>query len=78
MAPVAELMARPVGRPVAVQVRVAPDWVSVADGVRVVMAEPDTLDLAPGLVTDTVLVMVQAKLVELAKLAPSVAVMVTE
>ena len=78
IAPVVELMARPVGRPVAAQVRVAPDWVSVADGVRVVMAEPDTLDLAPGLVTETVLVMVQANAVELAKLAPSVAVIVTE
>ena len=80
IAPVVELMARPVGRPVAAQVRVAPDWVSVADGVRVVMAEPDTLDLAPGLVTETVLVMVQAKLVvpEFCGVALSVTVTVTD
>ena len=43
MAPVAVLIDSPAGRPVADQVRVAPDWVSVAEEVRMEMAVPDTL-----------------------------------
>lgn len=65
MAPVVELIDRPVGRPVAEYVSVAVDEVSDEVGVREVMAEPDTLDLAPGLVTATVLVTFQVKLTEL-------------
>ena len=61
MAPVAELMARPAGRPVADQVKVRPDWVSVADGLSVEIAVPTEADLDPGLVTVTVLVTVQVK-----------------
>ena len=81
MAPPDEAIDRPAGRPVAVQVSVAVDEVSVAAGVRVVMAAPDALDLVPGLVTATVLVMVQVKLTELANGVGeplSAAVMVTE
>ena len=77
-APVDALMARPVGRPVALQVSVAPDWVSAPTGLRVVIAVPETFDLAVMAVTDTVLLMVQAKDVEPAKLEPSVATTVTE
>ena len=43
MTPVAELIERPSGRPVADQVRVAPDWESVAEAVRLVIAVPVTL-----------------------------------
>ena len=81
MAPPDEAIDRPAGRPVAVQVSVAVDEVSVAAGVRVVMAAPEALDLVPGLVTATVLVMVQVKLTELANGVGeplSAAVMVTE
>ena len=39
--PVELLMDSPAGRPVALQVRVAPDWVSVAELVTAVMAEPE-------------------------------------
>ena len=61
----ADEMTMPVGRPVADQVSpavVATDEVSVAVAVMLVMAVPDTLDLAlvVGLVTATVLVTVQA------------------
>ena len=77
-APVDELIDRPVARLVALQVSVAPDWVSDPTGVNEEMAEPETLDLAEMAVTATVLVMVQAKLVDPAKPAPSVAVTVTE
>ena len=76
--PVEALIDRPAGRPEAVQVRVAVDEVSVAAGVKAEMAEPVVLDLVPGLVTTTVLVMVQVNETELATLALSVAVMVTE
>jgi hypothetical protein len=55
-------MVRPMGGPVAPKVSVAPDWVSVAAICRAVMAVPETLDWVPGLVTATVLVMVQVKL----------------
>jgi hypothetical protein len=55
-------MVRPAGRPVALKVRVAPDWESVAAICRLLMAVPETLDWVPGLVTATVLVMVQVKL----------------
>ena len=75
--PVVELMVRPVGRPLADQVRVAPDCVSVAALVNVVMAVPVTLDWADLAVTATVLVIVQVKLAAPAEPAPSVAVMVT-
>ena len=80
MTPVEELMDRPVGRPEALQVSVATDEVSVAVAVTGLMAVPDTFDLADvvGLVTATVLVMVHEKLADPAKLAVSVAVMVTE
>ena len=59
--PVEELMASPAGSPVADQVRVAPDWESVAELVSGVMDEPVTLDWLPGLATATVLEMVQVK-----------------
>ena len=59
MAPPDEAIDRPAGRPVALQVSVAVDDESVAVGVNDVMAAPETLDLVPGLVTATVLVMVQ-------------------
>ena len=62
--PVDELMDRPVGRPEAVQVKVWPDWVSVAELVRFEMAEPEVLDFVPGLVTVTAPVMVQVKVAE--------------
>ena len=62
--PVEELIESPEGRPVADQVRVAPDWESVAEFVTGVMAEPVTADLLPGLVTVTVLATVQVKVVE--------------
>ena len=76
--PVDELIDSPAGRPVADQVRVAPDWESVAESVTGVMAVPVTEDLAPGLVTDTVLVMFQVKLVVAVRASESVAVTVTE
>jgi hypothetical protein len=57
-------MVRPAGRPVAPNVRVAPDWVSVAAICKAVMAVPEVLDWAPGLVTATVLVMVHVKLAD--------------
>ena len=44
--------------------RVAVDDVSLEVGVNDVMAAPETLDLVPGLVTVTVLVMVQVRLTE--------------
>ena len=56
-----EEMDSPAGRPVAEKVRVAPDGESVAVIWRAVMAVPETLDWVPGLVTATVLVMVQVK-----------------
>src|ERR1700729_3766076 len=61
MVPVPELMDSPAGSPVADQVRVAPDWLSVAELVTGVMAAPVTLDLPPGLVTETVLLTAQVK-----------------
>ena len=52
--PVEESIDRPAGRPVADQVKDdTPDWESVAELVRGLMAEPVTLGLAPGLVTAT-------------------------
>ena len=57
--PVDELIDSPAGRPVADQVRVAPDWESVAESVTGVMAVPETEDWLPGLATATVLVTVQ-------------------
>ena len=65
----ADEMTMPTGRPVADQVSpavVATVEVSVAVEVMLVMAVPDTLDLAVvvGVVTATVLVMVQVKLVD--------------
>jgi hypothetical protein len=53
--PVEALMDRPAGRPVADQVKVEPDWVSVAELVSAVMAEPDTLDWVDWALTVTVL-----------------------
>jgi len=76
--PVELLMDSPAGRPVALQVRVAPDWVSVAELVTAVMAEPEPSACAPGLATVTVLVTVHENDVEPAYPAPSVAVTVTE
>ena len=61
MVPVELSIDNPVGRPVADQVSVAVDEVSVAVTVTGVMAEPDRSDWSPGLVTDTELVMVQVK-----------------
>ena len=63
----ADEMTMPAGRPVAVQVSpaaVATVEVSVATEVMLVMAVPETLDFGPGLVTATVLVMVQVRLTE--------------
>ena len=77
-APPDDAIESPVGRPVALQVSVAADEVSLPLGVTVEMAEPETLDWAETAVTTTVLVMVQENDAELEKLAPSVAVMVTE
>ena len=77
MVPVAALMDSPAGRPVADQLRVAVGDVSVAALGSVVTVGPESLDWAPGLVTETVLVIVQVKLAEPAKPAPSVAVRVT-
>ena len=76
MAPL-ELMDRPVGSPVADQVKLAPVWVSVAVAVRVEMALPAVLDLLPGLVTDTATLTVQVKLAEPELPRLSVAVRVT-
>ena len=78
MAPVAEAMTSPVGRPVAVQVvMVAAADESVAVVLSEVTAVPDGLSWAPGLVTVTVLVMVQVKLAEPGKPELSVAVSTT-
>jgi hypothetical protein len=77
MVPVEASMDSPAGSPVADQVRVAPDWESVAALSSAAMGEPDTSDWAPGLVTDTVLVMVQVKVAAPVKPALSVTVMVT-
>ena len=82
----ADEMTMPVGRPVADHVSpavVATLEVSVATEVMLVMAVPDTLDLAvlAGVVTATVLVIVQVKETELEYVVGeplSVAVMVTE
>jgi hypothetical protein len=57
--PVELLIDSPLGRPVADQASVAPDWVSVAELETAVMAVPVTADLLPGLATVTVLVTVQ-------------------
>ena len=79
MAPVPELMESPAGRPVADQLMVAVDEVSVATGVRVEIAAPETLDWVEIAVTATVLVMVQVNAdVETALAKLSVAVKVTE
>ena len=77
MAPVEALMDRPVGRPEAVQVKVWPDWVSVAE-LEAEAAEPEALDLAEMPVTLTVLVMVQAKAVEAVWPPKSVALSTTD
>ncbi len=61
MVPEDPLIDSPAGRPVADQVKVAPDWESVADSVTGVMAEPVTEAWFPGLVTATVLEIVQVK-----------------
>jgi hypothetical protein len=79
IAPVVGLIDRPAGRPVADHdAMVAVDDESVADGVSVPMAAPETSLCAPGLVTDTELVTFQVKVVEPAVPALSVAVRVTE
>ena len=77
-APPDDAIESPVGKPVALQVSVAADEVSLALGVTVEMAEPETLDWGVMAVTATVLVMVQENDAEPEELAPSVAVMVTE
>ena len=77
MAPVVALIDSPTGRPVAVQVMVAPDWVSTAVGVTVVVGVPDVLLWSPELEAMTPLVTVQVKLVEPEKPDSSVAVRVT-
>ena len=48
MAPLAVPMARPAGRPVAVQVVMVAPGDAVAEGARVVMGVPETLDWARG------------------------------
>ena len=78
MDPVEALIPRPAGRPAADQVSVAPDWESAPVLVSVEMAEPVTLDWAPGLVTTTVLVVFQVKVALPWAVEPSVAVRVTE
>ena len=78
MVPVDELIESPAGRPVADQVRVAPDWESVAESDSVVIGEPVTADWCPGLATATVLVTVQENVAEPEAPEPSVAVTVTE
>jgi hypothetical protein len=77
MAPVAVSSESPLGSPVTDQVKVAPGWVSVALSARAEMAVPETLDLLPGLATDTAPDTVQVK--SAAPIAPrlSVAVRVT-
>ena len=55
MAPVVALIDRPDGRPSAVHVRVADDWVSAPEELTVVMAEPVGVLLEEGPETDTVL-----------------------
>ena len=57
-------MVSPAGRPVALKVKVAPDWESVAAICRLLMAAPEVLDCVPGLVTATVLLMAQVKLAD--------------
>ena len=63
MAPL-ELTDSPVGRPVELQVKLAPVWVSVAILRSGVMAMPVVLDLLPGLATDTAPAIDQVKLAE--------------
>ena len=78
MAPVEELIERPVGRPEAAQVEmVAPDWVVEAEFDWEVMAEPETLALLATDVMATVLLMVQENEADPANPEPSVAVTVT-
>ena len=72
------LMLRPTGRPLAEYERVAPDAESLAAMDNGLMAAPETLFWFPGLVTVTVLVIVQLNEAELLKPALSVAVTVTE
>jgi hypothetical protein len=77
--PVEVLMESPAGSPVADHEEiVAVDEESVAELVRAVMAEPETFDLVPGLVTVTVLVMFQVKVAVAVRASESVAVMVVE
>ena len=76
--PVELLIDSPAGRPVALQVNVAPDWLSVADEVRVVIAVPDVPVWVPGLLTVTLLVTVHVKVAVPDWLDGSVAVSVTE
>jgi len=59
MDPVDELIDRPAGSPVADQVKVAPDWLSVAEFGTALIAVPVIELLLPGLVTATLLVTVQ-------------------
>ena len=75
--PVEELIDRPAGSPVADHVRVAPDWESAAEFVTVPITVPVTFDLAPGLVTVTVLDMFHVKVVVADRAWESVAVTVT-
>ena len=77
MVPVDELMDRPAGRPVAVQVMVTPLSVSVALLATGVMAEPVTEVWLAGLATMIDEVIVKVNEVDPAKKAPSVAVPVT-
>jgi hypothetical protein len=78
-APVAELIERPAGRPVADhEAMVAVDEESVAELVSAVMAEPDTEVWLVCPATVTVLVIVQENVVEAARAWESVAVTVTE
>jgi hypothetical protein len=78
MDPVDELIDRPAGSPVADQVKVAPDWLSVAEFGTALIAVPVTADLLPGLATVTLLVMFQVNDVEEVSAWESVAVTVTE
>jgi len=78
-APVEVLNDSPAGMPVSDhEVMVAVDEESEADGVKPLMAVPDTFDFVPGLVTVTVLVTFQVKVVLPEAAEGSVALTVTE
>ena len=76
-APVEELIDMPTGRPEAVQVNTAPDWVSVAEGASEA-ANPVRLDVFAWAVTTTELLITQEKAADPAWPVLSRATMTTE